>query len=230
MSKRSMPMILAVILIVAGAAPSNSSAAATPAGWHTYRNRDYGFTINYPGDGSFTHGYQIAPLRPRFSVCDATSATCFQYNGHTFEGTIIDSLKISVNILRDRRTEAECSDINQQPFTTVVIHRTHFHFAQTLRRAGDTSAIIDVYRTFHRHVCFEIALVTSRLDHGAEEYEEYGLHPLNECALRAVRGEMDRMLRSFRFTNRHSGDAASTPYHRSGCVDQFEVPADLAGR
>jgi hypothetical protein len=140
------------------------------------------------------------------SACDAASAACFQYKGHAFDGTIIESMKVSVNILGDRGTEAECSDISEQPVKTALMHGARFHFAETRGGGGDESEIIDVYRAFHRHVCFEVTLATVRFDYGPEEYEEYGLHPFDPCALRSAYDEMFGMLQSFRFTRRARND------------------------
>ena len=206
MNVRWMQRLLTMSLIAVGAASSGCCAATPPAGWQTYRSPGYGFTINYPGDGSFTSGYQLDPLGSTISACNAASAACFQYKGHAFDGTIIESLKVSVNILGDRGTEAECSDISEQPVKTILIHGARFHFAETRGGGGDESEIINVYRAFHQHICFEVTLATVRFDYSPEEYEEYGLHPFDPCALRSAQDEMSRMLQSFTFTRRARND------------------------
>jgi hypothetical protein len=200
-----------------------TGAWAAPVGWQTYRSSEYGFAIDYPADGSFTSGYRAEPQRSMIPICDRTSIACFEYTGHAFDHTVIQSLGVSVNVFRDSRTE--CNEIDSRPVSTIVIHGTQFQFAKTGSAAAGSSEGGTVYRAFHQHVCFEISLVTAQSDVGPEQYEEMGIHAVDENAQRAVEDEMKRMLQSFVFTGRVRDRAAWNLYHDSRCGGLFEVPA-----
>lgn len=203
MNRALLQIVFIASLTATGDAQSAPHAVAADSGWRTYRSPDYGFTIDYPADGSFTAGHRIEPQRSMIPVCDTTSVACFEYNGHAFDDTAVASLGVSVNILPDATTEEDCYAGDDGPVKTIVIHGTRFHLAETGGAAAGSSGGGPVYLAFHRHICFEIVLRTTYSDVAPEEYEEYGLHPLNQCELRALRSakdEMNRMLQSFRFT------------------------------
>jgi hypothetical protein len=174
-------------LIATGAAQSRNFAATAKARWRTFHSRDYGFAIEYPNDFPVSSSCMFEPI------------ACFEYNGNALNATVITGLRLTVDILRDRQTEAECDDIDEEPTTTVVIHGTQFHFAQTWRGGMSKSESIEDYRVFHENVCLEIALVTGRIDVGPAEYGDLGIHPFDKNVLRAVQKNMDQMLRSFAF-------------------------------
>jgi hypothetical protein len=205
MNRTLLGIVFIASLIATGDAQSTRHAAAVQSGWRTYRSPGYGFTIDYPGDGSFTSGHRIEPQRSMIPVCDTTSVACFEYNGHAFDDTTLASLGVSVNILPDGKTKEDCYATGGDPVRKIVIHGTRFHVGETGGAATGSSEGGPVYLVFHRRACYEIALGTAHTDVAPEEYEEYGLHPLNQCELRALcsaQDEMNRMLHSFRFTGR----------------------------
>ncbi len=203
-------------------------AWAAPAGWQTYRSTEYGFTISYPGDGSFTSGHRVEPQHSMIPVCDDTAVACFEYNGHAFDHTMIQSLGLAVMVLRDRRTEAECGEIYGRPVTQVEIHGRRFDFAGTGDAAAGSSEGVFRYRTFYQHVCFEVALATTQSDVLPAQYDEYGFHPFDANALRAAQDDMKRMLESFVFTGPVHDGASWKLYRDMNCGDQYEVPASAS--
>ena len=199
-------------LVAVCAGQSTSQSNVTPVGWHTYHSTNYGFSIDYPIDGSFGAGDRVGGERSMIPICDSTSVACFEYTGHAFVDTVIQSLGVSVNILREETTEADCTDMDDISHTSkvVVIHKTRFHVAEIGSAAAGSSESGTIYHAFHQHVCFEISLGTAYSDIGPAQYEEYGLHPVDANALRAVQGEMNRMLHSFRFKGTTVLGAASS--------------------
>jgi hypothetical protein len=208
-------------MIAGGCMETAGRAQTAPADWKIYRSPDYGFTIEYPSDGVFTPGYRIDPQRSMIPVCDETSVACFEYNGDAFKGTVIESLGVSVNVL------AECNDIDTEhrSTTTVMIHGTRFQYTEFGDAATGHSEEVHDYRTFHQHACFEVALVTAQSDIGPEQYEEAGIHPIDENALRTVQEDMSRMLQSFVFSGPVGGGAAWISYENRDCAARYEVPA-----
>lgn len=202
-----------------------SCAWAAPAGWQTYRNTEYGFTIAYPSDGSFTSGHRVEPQHSIIPVCDDTAVACFEYNGHAFDHTIIQSLGVAVMVLRDRQTEAECGEIYGRPVKQVEIHGTRFDFAETGDAAAGSSEGVSRYRAFQQYVCFEVALVTAQSDISPTQYDEYGIHPLDPNVLRAVQADMNQILESFVFKGPVRDGADWKLYWDVNCGDRYEVPA-----
>jgi len=229
MNKAWLQTAWAIVLIATGECQSTSRSTAPPADWKTYHSPEYGFTIEYPSDMTFSSGRPVAARqRSMIPVCADTAVACFEYNGHAFDRTVIESLGLSINILRDERTEADCADMDdiEHPSKSVVIHGTRFHFAETGSAATGHSEGGPVYHAFHQHVCFEIALGTARTDIGPVQYEEAGIHPIDEKAMRMEQGEMNRMLQSFTFVGRVRDGGAWNRYDNPDCGGSFEYPSD----
>lgn len=212
-----------IMIAILSVAPSIVWAA--PAGWKTYHSTVYGFSIGYPGDGSFTPGNRIQPQRSMVPVCDDTSVACFEYSGRAFDHTVIESLGVSVNILRGVTSQADCNQIDQKPASSVIINGTRFVFEETGSAAAGNSAGGPVYRAFHQNVCFEITLFTAQSDLPPAQYQESGIEPLNEDALRKAHDVMNRMLHSFVFAGRVLEQSPWSVYRDSKCGSEFEVPA-----
>jgi len=216
-------------LMATGVAQPARQAATGNSGWRTYYSSDYGFTINYPADGSFTPGYPVMPARAMIPICgEKISIACFEYDGHAFDNTPIQSLGVSINILREETTEADCADMDDIGHTaqTIVIRGTIFHFAKTGGAAAGSSESGLIYHAFRQHVCFEIALGTSRTDIGAMQYEEAAIHHSIEKTLRTLQDDMDQMLHSFTFMGRVRDAGAWNRYDEPECGGSFEYPAD----
>lgn len=213
----------AMTMTVCGA-PENENAS-----WQTYRSPEYGFKIDYPANLRFYPGH---PLRPpeasMFAICDYTVA-CFQTDDGAFKKTSLQAAGVSVNILRDRKTEVECNEIGigSGPIKTVVIHGILFHYGDTSEAGGRSSRSITAYRAFHEHVCFEVALVTAWSDLGPEDMTDEGLKPMGRRAMHKISSAMDKMLRSFAFTGSARDGAIWNVFSDEECGDVFEYPANV---
>jgi hypothetical protein len=219
--------------LCAACSAQTQSTAHAQAAWRTYRNADYGFTIDYPADMSFNSGHPLPPRqRSMIPVCDDTTVACFEYNGHAFDGTPVESLAVSINILRDETIEANCDDMDDVKHASkaAVIHGTLFHVAQTGGAAAGSFEGGTIYHVFHQHVCFEIALNEALDDIGAPQYKEAGLHAVNQSAHRAIQNQMQQMLESFAFVGpvRDGPAWRIYPDSESTCDGRFEVPIGAA--
>ncbi len=210
--------------MTAWAAPENENAS-----WRTYRSPDYGFKIDYPANLRFYPGH---PLRPpeasMFPICDYTVA-CFQSEDGAFKKTPLQAAGVSVNILRDKKTEVECNEIDTGagPIKTVVIHGILFHYGDTGEAGGSSSRSMTAYRAFHEYVCFEVALVTAWSDLGPEDMKDDGLKPVGRWAMHKISREMDKMLSSFAFTGPVRDGANWNVFSDEGCGGVFEYPAKV---
>jgi len=95
------------------------------ANWKTYRSPEFGFRIDYPGTMTFYRGGpQRPPQRSMIPLCDDGTVACFEYNGHALDGTEIQALDVSVNVLRDELTASDCDGIdgNWQPIQRRTIN------------------------------------------------------------------------------------------------------------
>jgi len=84
---------------------------AVPSDWQTYRSPDYGFSIEYPVNMTFYPGRPdyVATQLSYIPICDYTTVACFEYNGREYEGTNFEAAGLSVNVLRDMKTEGTWS-------------------------------------------------------------------------------------------------------------------------
>src|SRR5580658_2416360 len=146
---------------------SSLCGAGVPANarWQVYRSPDYGFTIAFPASLSFYPGhpdFKEIQLLSMIPVCDETTVACFLYNGH-HEGTNLQAAGVSVNVLRDRKTEQDCNNIDtgQHPKKTETINGINFHYGETGEVAAGNDGGGPVYRAFYQNVCFEVAVVTA---------------------------------------------------------------------
>jgi len=136
-----------------------------------------------------------------FPICDDTTVACFQYNGNALDGTPTHAVGVSVNVLRDLNSETDCNtiDTGSGPIRTIRIHGTTFHYGETGEAGLGSGRSMTVYRTLHRHVCFEVALVTAGRNLGPQDVKDEGLHTVSRLAWRRISNYMDRMLYSFTF-------------------------------
>jgi hypothetical protein len=126
---------------------------------------DYGFTIDYPASMEFR------PSHPDRN-CDITSVACFYFDGSEdvgAKGTNLSGASLSVNVLRDRRTEQDCERIDNplQPLKTETINGRTFRYGITIDGWTSHSQRIPTYRAFHQNVCFEIAVGVEKVSTGA---------------------------------------------------------------
>jgi len=140
------------------------AAAKTSAVWKTYRSPDYGFKIDYPESMNFYSGHPVRPPEiSMFPICDGTTIACFQYNGDALKETTTQAVGISVNVLRDARSESECNSIDtgSSPIKTAKIHGAKFHFGDESEAGLGSSRSMTEYRTLYQHVCFEVAVLVT---------------------------------------------------------------------
>jgi hypothetical protein len=194
--------------------------------WHTYRSSAYGFAMKVPADMTFYPGGPTAPPRKSMiPICDRTTVACFQYNGNKLNHTVIQAMGISVNILRGKKTEADCNDIRFNVTSPTTIHGRPFYYAETGSVAAGSSAGGTTYRTYYQHVCFEIAVGTAQSDIPPAQYAESGIKPLNQRTFHEIQKQMDKMLHSFTFVGPVNDGAAWNVYNDWGCGGLFEYPA-----
>jgi hypothetical protein len=227
-----------IVFVICGAAASSigiPTDAQTPlagakvdrlehrrVGWRTYRSPEYGFTIDYPANIS-SYGSHPDPAEMKGSyipICDQTTVACFEYNGNEYAGTIMEAAGLSVNVLRDLRTEQDCNDIvtHSTPIKTEIINGITFRYG-ILGSAGlGHGEGGPTYRAFHQNVCFEIAVGIAETSARAGEP---GIKQFNDKKLNEI---LDEMVHTFRFI----GDVVDGPgwkvYSDGGCGGSFEYP------
>lgn len=223
-----MRAILLASLFSVAAVGWAASTAKTSAGWKTYRSPDYGFTIDYPESMTFYPGHPVMPpQKAMFPICDDTTVACFQYNGNALDGTPTHAVGVSVNVLRDLNSETDCNtiDTGSGPIRTIRIHGTTFHYGETGEAGLGSGRSMTVYRTLHRHVCFEVALVTAGRNLGPQDVKDEGLHTVSRLAWRRISNYMDRMLYSFTFVGPVKDGPDWSVYSDWGCGGTFEYPS-----
>jgi hypothetical protein len=177
--------------------------------------------------------YPVGPHKPpqdsMFPVCDQDTVACFEYNGRALDSTEIQAIGVSVNVLRQDLTAAECGRIRTHsgPILTRTIHGIPFHYTDTGEAGGGSSRSIHDYRTFYQNVCFEVALVTARSDLSAQGLKDDGLRPARPRTLGMLDAIMDQMLDSFAFVGPVKASAGWNMYTGSSCGEQFEVPDNV---
>jgi hypothetical protein len=194
--------------------------------WQTYQSSDYGFRIDYPQTMSF---YPGGPVRPpeksMFPICDEGTVACFEYDGHVFDRTQIQSMGVSVNLLRQFRTEADCNRIDTDgPILTTTINETVFHYAETGDGGLGSSRSGSVYRTLHGGVCFEVALVTALSDLSALDLKIQGRKLASRRTRRKLAAQLKRMLGSFTFVGPVSDKAGWSLFTVPECGETFAYP------
>ncbi|MFZ3339547.1 MAG: hypothetical protein WA213_01605 [Terriglobales bacterium] len=134
-------------------------AVNVPPGWRIYDSPDRGFILAYPKDFKLYPDSTKAQLSV-IPICDEATIACFEYSGSEYNGTRLEAAGIAVNIVSGARTEEECSkiDTGQFPIKSAIINGIHFHYGETGGAAAGNVIGGPAYRTFHNHVCFELAL------------------------------------------------------------------------
>lgn len=221
-------MLLAIVFslaVVALAAPVQKRHEE----WKTYRSPDFGFVIAYPESMSFSSEHPVGPAQgTEFPICDDTTVACFQYNGHELDGTPTHTAGVSVNILRDAKSETECvSSIDPSLRSSKItrIRGTLFHYGDTSEIGLGSGRSMTEYVAFNRNVCFEVALVTASRNIGSEEIKDEDLRPVNRRTWRRIMNNMDMMLHSFAFIGPVKDGPDWSVYVDWGCGDEFEYPS-----
>lgn len=163
--------------------------------WLTYASPDYGLVIQYPENMTFYSGrleYKDVTLLSMTPVCSWRTIACFAYNGTEYAGTDFQAAGLSVNVLRDRRSESECNRIDS-PYPTRRTAINGIPFRYGVWGGAAAGSIIDAteYRTFYENVCFAVTLSVATSDG-----HDPSVKPFDRGALDR---EMSRMVRTFRF-------------------------------
>jgi hypothetical protein len=216
-----------VMLTPAWAGPAIHTGQAGHAKWKAYRSPEFGFRIDYPGTMTFyPGGPQRPPEKSMFPICDDDTVVCFEYNGHDFDGTQIQAMGVSVNVLREDLTAAECGRIETDPgpIRTKTINGVVFHYAETGDGGLGSYRNVVAYRVFHKHVCFEVALVTAQSDLSVQDMQDAGLTPANPRTLQSLNAVLNKMMESFAFVGPVKDGSRWNLFDDSGCGAAFEYP------
>jgi hypothetical protein len=213
------PVVLVCVVLLA-----TTCRAALPAypGWKVYRSPDYGFTIGYPDNMSFYGGHPdlIETQLSMIPICDETTVACFEYNGNN-EGTNLEAAGLSVNVLRDRKTEQDCNKIDSgsYPINIEPINGINFHYGDTGEVAAGHSEGGPVYRAFYQNVCFEMAVGTAWTTMGNDDPGH--IKPFDSAELEKL---LDRMVHTFKFVAVIKDGSGWKVSDDSGCGGSFEFP------
>jgi hypothetical protein len=189
--------------------------AQRPAGWHTYRNSDYGFTIAYPRSFTLTHASSGKADEGKDTNddldhpgygCQSTSLACFQYSLPTYNRAGIFEIGVTVNVLHENSTEAECYQIDEgnhlaNMTQTVRINGIVFHSGDASDGWTGHSVDMSKYRVFRRNLCFEIELHQGMYDLAPEEDDYEAESPR---ALRRIRRGQESIVHTFAFVDSYS--------------------------
>lgn len=194
------------------------------SGWRNYNNSDFGFALSYPANLTLNLGgigYKEASLRSFIPACDPATVACLFFNGHDYEGTNFEAAALSVNILRDFRTDEACSkiDTGSYPVKTKVLNGVLYHYGMTGDAATSHSEGGLAYRALHNGVCFELAVGVSETSLGA--YDPGAIKAFDATKLER---ELDKVVSTFRFTGPVRDGAAWQVYHNADVGGTFEYP------
>jgi len=214
---RSSLLCLAVLTTIYGP----SLAATVPAGWRTYRSPDYGFFLAYPKEFTF---YPVTPdLKEAqlsyIPICESESVACFEYDGGDAEAGV-GPAGLSVNIIREARSEEECNKIDSShPLKTTIINGIHFRWVESGTIAVSHAVGGRSYRAFHEHVCFELAtgVASVSLDPppAAKDFQR---------AFRKLEERLDQVVETFRFVGHIVDGPGWKVYSNNMCGGVFEYP------
>jgi hypothetical protein len=103
-----------------------------------------------------------------------------------------------VNIVSGARTEEECNEIDtgQFPIKREIINGIHFHYGETGGAAAGSVVGGPAYRTFHNHVCFELAL---RVATDNTPHDDSGV--IVQFDSTKLEMQLRRILRTFQFVD-----------------------------
>jgi hypothetical protein len=230
--------IVAAILIsgLLVAISSSTLGSSAPPGWRTYTDPDYGFRISYPSDMTYFSGrpdYKEISLLSYIPVCDWQTVACFVYNVREHNGIRFAAAGFSVNVLRDLRTEAACSDSasnvtygrrfsdsSNREATTVINGRRFSHYPIGEAATGNFLGG-DAYRTFYDNVCFEVTAAIAGSGSGTPEAVDRGQ---SELERKKVDAEFRTMLGTLEFVGPVRDGAGWRVYHNSMVGGTFEYP------
>lgn len=202
---------------------SNAVPQAPKLHWRTYQSSDYGFTIDYPASMKFFSGHpSVTDAQLSYiPICDESTVACFEYDGEEYKGTNFEAAGLSVNILRDARSEQDCNTIDTGDFPTKrkTINGVIFHYGTTGSAGLSHGEGGPSYRAFYQNVCFEIAVGIAETSLGA--YDPGTIKSFHSAKLEKL---LDEMVHTFRFTGDVKDGPAWKVYHDVMCGGDFEYP------
>src|SRR5215469_6174075 len=215
--------ILSLVFIIVGLWQT-TKPISVPAGWKSYTNPDFGFTLQYPKDFTLCAGgldYCEVTARSYIPVCDDNVLDCLVYTGKEYAGTNFEGAGLSVNVLRDKRTQQECDelDIGQNPTKTKVINGVLFHYGMAGYGGLGHWVGRAKYRTLHDKVCFELAGNVAGVNSG--NFEPGTIKEFDESKLDK---QLDAIVSAFRFTGPVVDGPAWSLYHNADVGGTFEYP------
>ena len=196
-----------------------------PADWKSCSNPNYAFTIQYPKE--FTHcagglDYCEITSQSYIPVCDDNAVDCFVYAGHEYEGTNFEGAALSVNVLRDRRTEQDCDktiNVGPHPIKTKTINGIRFYYGMAGGVAAGNWEVGPKYRTFYDRVCFELAVNITEASFA--NFDPGTIKKFDGTELEKV---LDAMVNTFMFTGPVADGPAWRVYHNEDVGGTFEYP------
>jgi hypothetical protein len=195
-----------------------------PGNRQSYSNQNYGFTLQYPEN--FTHcaaglAYCDFTSQPYIPVCDHNVVNCFVYAGREYEGTNFEGAALSVNVLRDKRSEQECNkiDVGPQQIKVKTINGTRFSYAMAggvgLGHFGGGQK----YRTLYDKVCFELAANISETS-----FANFDPGTIKKFDSTKLEKDFDAIINSFKFTGPVADGPAWRVYMNTEVGGTFEYP------
>ncbi|MGA9585751.1 MAG: hypothetical protein WBQ95_10515 [Terracidiphilus sp.] len=205
---------ISLVMIAMWASIALCCYGQTPAGWHTYHNPDYGFSIAYPASFTLTYTSSVVAGsvketgndldHPGYG-CQPTSLVCFEYKQPTFSRAGIFGIGVTVN-LHESSTEVECHQLDEGDHLadmtkTARINGIAFHSGDTSEGWTVHSVGMTKYRVFRRNVCFEIETAEGMYDFAPEE-DDY--HAPDARVLHRIHRDQESIVHSFAFTDPRS--------------------------
>jgi hypothetical protein len=198
-------------------------AEDAPEGWQVYRSLDYGFSIAYPSSMTFYPGHpDLAETGLSYiPICDYTTVACLEYNGKEYKGTNFQAAGLSINILRDLKTEQDCAaiDTGQYPVKTQMINGTRFRYGLTGEAGLGNSKGGTAYRAFHERVCFEVSTATAQSSLGA--FDPGTVKAFDAGKLDRI---LDQMVHTFKFEGPVKDGSEWDVYYDGMCGGIYEYP------
>jgi hypothetical protein len=153
--------------------------------------------------------------------CTTRALGCLVYAGHEYEGTNFEGAALSVNVLRDRRTEQDCYkiDAGSYPIKTKTINGIDFHYGMTGDAGLGHSGGGPKYRAFYDKVCFELAVNIT-----AASFANFDPGTIKKFDGTKLEKDFDVMLNTFRFTGPVADGPAWRVYHNGAVGGTFEYP------
>ena len=138
-----------------------------------------------------------------------------------YKGTNFGGAAVSVNVLRDSRTEKSCAAIDTGRFAirTKEINGILFHYATTGGAATSHYAGGPTYHTLYHGVCFEIVANTASVSMGV--FDPGTIRKFDSTRLDR---ELNAIVNTFRFVGPVVDGPAWQVYHNTSVGGSFEYP------